>query len=499
MAAPKLVSGVDAVSAPDAGRMAPLARLPVFFGLQGRRAVVAGHGRAASWKAELLSAAGARVEVFAPVPCADLAHLAATPPQGPVMLHLRAFAPEDLTDAALAVGAFEDAEEGARFVAAARAAGVPVNVVDDPAHCDFTFGSIVNRSPLVVGISTDGAAPVFAQAVRARIEALLPAGFRAWADAAKGWRAGLKDLAAPARRAFWERFSARALATPHATPDADIQATLLATPAPAGGSVVLVGAGPGDPELLTLKAVRALQAADVVLYDQLVSPEVLDFARREARKMLVGKTGYGPSCKQDDINALMVRLAREGRRVVRLKGGEPMIFGRAGEEIAACRAAGVPVELVPGISTAQGAASRLAASLTHRDHARRLQFVTAHARNGQLPEDLDFKALSDPGATTVVYMPRHTLAGLVARLLPAGLDAATPAVAIFSATRPDERIVSAPIGGLVEAVEAAVAAGATGPCIVLYGSALSEAAVGIDDETLGALEPEAPTRARVAG
>ncbi|MDQ0506946.1 siroheme synthase CysG [Xanthobacter agilis] len=487
---------------PDA-HMAPLARLPVFFGLKGRRVVVAGEGSAVAWKAELLCAAGARVEVFTPAPVPELESLTRAPPDGVLVLHPRDWRAEDLTGATLAVCAFPAEADAVRFADAARAAGVPVNAVDRPNVGDFTFGAIVNRSPLVVGISTDGAAPVFGQAVRAKIEALLPAGFSLWADAARAWRRSLSGLglSAQARRAFWERFSAKALTEPNRVPEAaDREALLAGAARVAGGSVVLVGAGPGDPELLTLKAVRALQSADVVLYDDLVSAAVLDFARREARKMLVGKTGYGPSCKQDDINAMMVTLAREGRRVVRLKGGEPMIFGRAGEEIAACRAAGIPVEVVPGISSAQGAASRLMASLTHRDHARRLQFVTAHARNGRLPEDLDFKALADPVATTVVYMPRHTLKDLVARLMPAGLDPSTPAVAVFAATRPEERIARATIATLAEAVDRAVDEGASGPCLVLYGHALAAAlADAACDDTgappaSGAAERPAPVR-----
>ena len=464
-------------------RMEALARLPVFFGLEGRRVLVAGGGEPAAWKVELLSAAGARVEVIAPAVCEDIWRLAGAPNHGAIAVHVRDWHADDIAGAALAIGDFEDAEAAARFSSAARAAGVPVNVIDRPALCDFTFGAIVNRSPLVVGISTDGAAPVFGQAVRAKIEALLPSGFRAWAQAAKTWRAAVTErgLSFHARRAFWERFAAKALAEPHRAPEEADRAALFAAletqgASPHGGSVVLVGAGPGDPELLTLKAVRALQSADVVLYDDLVSGAILDFARREAKKMLVGKTGYGPSCKQDDINALMVDLAREGRRVVRLKGGEPMIFGRAGEEIAHCRAAGVPVEVVPGISSPQGAASRLVTSLTHRDHARRLQFVTAHARDGKLPADLDFKALSDKAATTVVYMPRRTLPDLVRNLLASGIEPATPAVAIFSVTRPEEKVVLATVASLVEAVSRAVDEGADGPCLVLYGFALSEVA-----------------------
>ena len=179
------------------------------------------------------------------------------------------------------------------------------------------------------------------------------------------------------------------------------------------GSVTLVGAGPGDPELLTLRAVRALQSADVILFDDLVSRDVLDFARREARKMLVGKTGFGPSCKQEDINALMVSLAKQGKRVVRLKGGDPLIFGRAGEEIEACQAANIAVDVVPGITAAQGAAARLGIPLTDRKHARRLQYVTGHASDGALPADLDWQSLADPATTTAIYMPTRTLAALV--------------------------------------------------------------------------------------
>jgi uroporphyrin-III C-methyltransferase / precorrin-2 dehydrogenase / sirohydrochlorin ferrochelatase len=240
----------------------------------------------------------------------------------------------------------------------------------------------------------------------------------------------------------------------------------------ATGSVTLVGAGPGDPELLTLKAVRALQEADVILFDNLVAPEIIDFARREAKRMLVGKTGHGPSCRQADINALMVRLARQGKRVVRLKGGDPMVFGRAGEEIAACRAAGIAVDVVPGITAAQGAAARLAVSLTHRDHARRLQYVTGHDRRGALP-DLDWQSFADPQVTTVVYMPTKTLGELSAHVVAAGLDAATPAIAIACATRADEDVIV----GTIATLPALLAARPPhAPVLVMIGWTLAEAA-----------------------
>ena len=340
------------------GRMGRLSRLPAFFALAGKRAVVAGGGQAAAWKAELLSAAGAAVDVFSSQAGEDMRALTAAPPVGHVAIHERAWSADDLSGAAIAVAECDNDDEAARFAVAARAAGVPVNVIDRPAFCDFAFGAIVNRSPLVIGISTDGAAPVFGQAIRAKIEALIPNGFARWAEAARSWRPRVQAMALSfrGRRTLWEKFAERAVAAPNSAPtESDFAALLSQDAAAQAGSVILVGAGPGDPELLTLRAVRALQSADVILFDHLVSPEILDFARREAKTMLVGKTGHAPSCKQDDINALTVSLAKAGRRVVRLKGGDPMIFGRADEEIAACRAAGIDVE-VGYHATAQAAA-----------------------------------------------------------------------------------------------------------------------------------------------
>jgi len=456
------------------GRIGPLARLPAFFALEGKRALVAGATAAAAWKAELLSAAGARVDVFAATTDADMLALAAAPPQGAIVVHDRAWSADDFTGAAIAVADCADEHEAAAFAAAARAAGVPVNVIDRPAFCDFSFGAIVNRSPLVIGISTDGASPVFGQAVRAKIEALIPKSFARWADAARAWRPRVQALALPfrSRRNLWERFVQRAVAAPDATPtDTDLDALLKPSAEPNGGAVVLVGAGPGDPELLTLRAVRALQSADVILFDDLVATDILDFARREAKKMLVGKTGYKASCRQDDINALMISLAKAGRRVVRLKGGDPMIFGRADEEIAACRAAGIAVEVVPGITTAQGAASRLLVSLTRRAQARRVQYITGHGRDGKLPADIDWASLADPAVTTVVYMPTRTLPELVAKATTAGLDPHTPAVAVERATRPNERVIAATIAELPAHVASAPP---TGPLIVMIGRAFAE-------------------------
>ncbi|PTM42917.1 siroheme synthase CysG [Bosea sp. 124] len=464
-------------------RIERLATLPLFHKLEGRRVVLAGDSEGALWKAELLAATGADLHIFAGQDASPFKALAAAPSDGRITVHARGWQADDLQGAALAIGDIEDESDIRAFVAAARHASVPVNVVDKPDFCDFSFGTLVNRSPLIVAISTDGAAPVFGQAIRARIETLLPAGLKAWAQAAKDWRPAVQARALPfaLRRAFWELFAGRAMTDSERAPDESDRAALFAALDMIEGSqdgigrVSLVGAGPGDPDLLTLKAIRALQSADIILYDDLVSPGVLELARREARRMMVGKTGYGPSVKQSDINALIVSLAGQGKHVVRLKGGDPGIFGRAGEEIAACRAAGIPVTIVPGISAAQGAAASLGLSLTHRDHARRLQFVTGHARSGDLPEDLDWRAMADPHVTTVIYMARATLSGFRDRAIEAGLDPATPAIAMQSATLPDEARIAATIATLPERLKELPKGG---PVLVMVGRALGEVLAG---------------------
>jgi uroporphyrin-III C-methyltransferase / precorrin-2 dehydrogenase / sirohydrochlorin ferrochelatase len=474
-------------------RLEPLARLPIFLALDGKRALVVGESAAAVWKAELLSAAGARVDVYTIAPSDELMALAAAPPRGPISVVARAYAARDFDGAAVAVGAIEDGAEASQFAAAARAAKIPVNVVDRPALCDFTFGAIVNRSPLVVGISTDGASPVFGQAIRAKLEALIPRGLSRWAQAADAWRPQVRALALPfrARRRFWELFAARAIARPDSAPTLpDLQSLLAHARGGAqragAGSVILVGAGPGDPELLTLRAVRALQSADVILIDDLVAPELLDFARREAKKLMVGKTGHKPSCKQEEINALMISLAKAGRQVVRLKGGDPGVFARAGEEIAACRAAGIAVEVVPGITAAQAAASRLGISLTHRRHARRLQYITGHGIEGRLP-DIDWRSLADPSATTVVYMPKRTLGDIAAAAIAHGLDPATPALVVADVTRAGETVIRGTIGDIASRVEAHSLAG---PALMMIGRVLApQAAVASADAQADAMVP----------
>lgn len=439
----QLVARKPSETAPS--RMQPLATLPVFFNLKGKRVVISGGSAAAAWKTELLVAAGARVDVYArelePEMSAVVMRSAET--HG-LTHHARVWSVDIFTGAAMALADIEADEEAHAFACAARAAGVPFNVIDKPAYCQFQFGSIVNRSPVVVGISTDGAAPILAQAIRSRVETLLPPALAQWGKLARDVRQRvMTHLAKGApRRQFWERFSQLSFGpAPPASAEDDLQRLVddvAASRASAAGRVTLVGAGPGDAEHLTLKAVRALQAADVILFDDLVSEDVLELARREAKRMLVGKRGRRESCAQDDINDLMIKLAAQGKHVVRLKSGDPMIFGRAGEEIARLEAAGVAVEVVPGITAGLAMAASLGVSLTHRDLAQSVRFVTGHSRQGELPDTLDWQGLADPATTLVFYMGGRTSAPLARRLMTAGLAAATPVVVMSSVSRASE-------------------------------------------------------------
>ena len=440
-------------------RMGDLATLPVFLKLRGKSALVAGGSAGTAWKAELLAAAGAHIRLVWDKPDAECVKLAAEWPERIVLIQ-RPLQDEDFDGVAIAIGALEDDHEGASFAATARSKGIPVNVVDKPAFCDFQFGAIVNRSPLVIGISTDGGAPPLGQAIRSMIETLLPAGLARWAAAAKSWRGHVmrSGLDSTDRKSFWRNFGALALSKPNEAPCPIEREVMLAAlefsqPDACKGHLALVGAGPGDPELLTLKAVRYLREADVVLYDDLVGEGILGFARREARKILVGKRGGKASCSQDDITSLAVLLAQEGNRVVRLKGGDPLIFGRADEEIAAAEHAGVPITVVSGISAAQGAAASMGISLTKRGVARRVQFITAHAETGKLPQRLDWASVADPEVTTCIYMGRKTLDLFLAKASAAGLDPSTPARFVINATRADQHVLQGNVSSIAKRVQ----------------------------------------------
>ena len=456
-------------------RMADLATLPVFLKLAGKTVLLAGGSPGTAWKAELLAAAGAHVRLVWDEPDAETLKLLTDWPERLTLIR-RPLMEIDFNAVVVAIGALEEDAEAAEFAAMARSRGIPVNVVDKPMFCDFQFGAIVNRSPLVIGISTDGGAPPLGQAIRSMIETMLPQGLAAWARAAKQWRKRVSHshLDMAQRKSFWRRFGQLALSKPNEAPcpverEVMIADLECAAPETRCGHLTLVGAGPGDPELLTLKAVRALREADVILYDDLVSDAVLAFARREARKIHVGKRGGAPSCTQTAITDLAILLAKEGERVVRLKGGDPLIFGRADEELAAAHAAGVPVSIVCGISAAQGAAAALGLSLTRRGIARRVQFVTAHAQTGDLPASLDWQSLADPDASTCIYMGRRQLGDFLQRAMQHGLAANTPARLVINATRPNQHVIAAEASSLAQAAALAP----EGPAVVLLGRAFA--------------------------
>jgi uroporphyrin-III C-methyltransferase/precorrin-2 dehydrogenase/sirohydrochlorin ferrochelatase len=461
-------------------RMAALAKLPVFWALEGKRVIVAGGSEAAAWKAELIAACGAAVEIYAVELGETFTNLigrGAAHPQGRFTHHPQRWSDTIFDGAALAIADCDSDVEARAFFAAALAAGVPVNVIDKPSFCQFQFGSIVNRSPVVVSISTDGAAPILAQAIRRRIETLLPPALKRWAELAHSIRDRVNARLGPGtqRRRFWERFVDHAFQGP---PQEDVEQQLLAdlhrvetTARSAPGRVTLVGAGPGDAELLTLKAVRALQAADVILFDDLVSTEVLELARREAKRMLVGKRGGRISCRQEDINDMMIAHAKAGKRVVRLKSGDPMIFGRAGEEIESLEREGISVDVIPGITAASAMAARLGVSLTHRDHAQSVRFITGHSRNGCLPENIDWKAIADPSVTTVFYMSGRTAAQIQAALTSAGMGGKTPATIVSAVTRHNEKLW---IGTLDELAAAMDQTGVDEPVLIGIGSVFAK-------------------------
>jgi uroporphyrin-III C-methyltransferase/precorrin-2 dehydrogenase/sirohydrochlorin ferrochelatase len=424
--------------------------LPIFLDLREQPCLVVGGGEIAARKCALLARAGARVTVLAPELGAALgAELAA----GRVAHRAATFREEDLEGYALAIAATSDQAVNRAVAAAARARRMPVNVVDQPALCSFILPSIIERAPITVAVSSGGASPVLARLLRARLESLVPAGYGRLAALAREFRDRVKARFAPAeRRRFWERvlqgpIAELVLAGRYADARAALEAALADTRlAFSGGEVSLVGAGPGDPDLLTFRALRLMQQADVVVYDRLVSQPILDLVRLEAERIYAGKERAKHSLPQEDINQLLVRLAKQGKRVVRLKGGDPFIFGRGGEEIDTLAAEGIPFQVVPGITAAAGCASYAGIPLTHRDYAQSVVFVTGHLQDGSL--ELNWRALAQPRQTIVFYMGLLALDQLCARLVEHGLPPATPAALVQAGTTPQQRVLAGTLATL---------------------------------------------------
>jgi uroporphyrin-III C-methyltransferase/precorrin-2 dehydrogenase/sirohydrochlorin ferrochelatase len=443
--------------------------LPLFIDIRGRDCLVVGGGEVAARKVALLLRAGGSVTVVAPALCPTLAETVKA--QGITQVP-EPFAPAHLQGRWLAVAAVGDSCVNAAVAEAAALLGVPVNVVDDLALCTFLFPSVVDRSPVVVAVSTGGASPVLARVLRARLETLIPAAYGRMATIMANFRAEVQARLpqGAARRRFWERMlqgpvAEQIYAGHEQAAIASLRRALAAADHAdlARGEVYLVGAGPGDPDLLTFRALRLMQQADVVVYDRLVAPALLDLVRRDAARLYVGKEKGSHTLAQGEINETLVRLAREGKRVLRLKGGDPFLFGRGGEEIDTLAANGIPFQIVPGITAATGCAAYAGIPLTHRDYAQSCLFVTGHLKDGGVR--LDWEAVCRPRQTVVIYMGVEGLGKLCAGMVAHGLPAEWPAAVVEKGTLPEQRVLV----GTLASLPGQAAAGLSSPALVIVG------------------------------
>ncbi|QFT22214.1 Siroheme synthase [Pseudomonas sp. THAF187a] len=426
--------------------------LPLFHKLQDRPVLVIGGGEVALRKARLLSDAGARLRVVAPEVRSELQELA-----GSAGIFLRGYASSDLQGVALVIAATDDETLNAQVSAEAQALGIPVNVVDAPSLCSVIFPAIVDRSPLIVAVSSGGDAPVLARLIRAKIETWIPASYGLLANLGKRFRERVKQMFPDVqqRRVFWEDVFQGPIAESvfAGKPEAGerlLQERLAGAAPRALGEVYLVGAGPGDPDLLTFRALRLMQQADVVLYDRLVAPAIIELCRRDAERIYVGKRRADHAVPQEQINQLLIDLARQGKRVLRLKGGDPFIFGRGGEEIEQLAAEDIPFQVVPGITAASGCAAYAGIPLTHRDHAQSVRFVTGHLKDGS--SNLPWKDLVAPGQTLVFYMGLVGLPAICEQLIAHGRSGATPAALVQQGTTQNQRVFTGTLDSLPQLV-----------------------------------------------
>jgi uroporphyrin-III C-methyltransferase / precorrin-2 dehydrogenase / sirohydrochlorin ferrochelatase len=448
---------------------------PIFLAVAGRRIIVSGGGETALAKLRLLMKTEGHLSVFAAKPAGEVERLAG---ENKITLIRRPLAPGDALCAVLFYAANDDDAEDQRVAALARADGALVNIVDNLADSAFITPAIVDRDPVVIAIGTEGAAPVLARAIKSDLEERLPVQLGLLARIGKAFRHAADALPmGRKRRDFWGEyyFKSGPQALEHAGERGaqDVLEMLLdqhLTAAPKRGHVDLVGAGPGDPELLTLKARKALDAADVVIYDRLVTPEILELARREAVMIDAGKEGFGAAMAQTVINALIVEHALKGALVVRLKSGDPTVFGRLDEEIEAIENAGISYHIIPGITAASAAVAGIGQSLTQRGRNSAVRFLTGHDTKGFAEHD--WRALARPGEVAAIYMGKKTARFIQGRLLMHGADPATPVTVIENASRADQRVLSCTLSDLEPTLTRAAL---TGPALTLYGLAPRQA------------------------
>jgi len=446
--------------------------LPLFHNLKGRNVLLVGGGEVALRKGRLLADAGAALKVVAPEVDPQLSELAQTS-QGSVQL--RGYQAGDLQGICLVIAATDDEPLNAQISAQAQALGVPVNVVDAPKLCSVIFPAIVDRSPLIVAITSGGDAPVLARLIRAKIETWIPATYGQLAGLSKRFRARVRALFpnVQQRRVFWEDvFQGQVAESVFAGKLQEGERLLeekIAGIAPRQlGEVYLVGAGPGDPDLLTFRALRLMQQADVVLYDRLVAPAIVELCRRDAERIYVGKRRAEHALPQEQINQRLVSLAKEGKRVLRLKGGDPFIFGRGGEEIEELAAEGIPFQVVPGITAASGCAAYAGIPLTHRDYAQSVRFVTGHLKDGSC--DLPWRDLVAPGQTLVFYMGLLGLPQICAQLIAHGRGPETPVALIEQGTTQQQRVY---VGSLASLPALLAQQQVRAPTLVIVGEVVS--------------------------
>jgi uroporphyrin-III C-methyltransferase/precorrin-2 dehydrogenase/sirohydrochlorin ferrochelatase len=462
---------------------------PLFVDLKGRRAVVVGSGEEALRKVRLLLKTEVAIDIIAPDLSGEIADLRDA---GRIVWKAKVFAPKHLDGAAIVYVADKALEEAVSAEAVRR--NLPVNVIDRAELSNFIQPAIVDRDPVVVAIGTEGSAPVLGQGLRARIDAMLPSTLGRLAWAAEGLRERIAGTVAPgfARRDFWQKYFFGSIRDSFLAGDnpayaRELEAALAGDSSPPVGRVSLVGAGPGDPELLTLKAQRKLIEADVIVYDRLVGPAILEMARRDAIRIPVGKTPYEPSPKQGEINRILIAEAKTGRRVVRLKGGDPYIFGRGGEEQAALEAAGIAVDVVPGITAALGCAASIGLPLTQRGQNTSFTLLTGTSERGLAEQN--WAALAQPGQAFAIYMGVNMAGDIAAKLLDAGIDPACPVTLVENGTLETERSVTTTIGDLWEAV---ASNGIYGPAMIYVGLAKAKASADIVTFPIRASsEPEA--------
>ncbi|MCI0506880.1 MAG: siroheme synthase CysG [Gammaproteobacteria bacterium] len=417
---------------------------PMFLKLEGRPCLVVGGGDVAARKVSLLLRAGGKVTVIAPSLCESLqSRLNA----GDIKVQQKKFEAADIGDHAVIIAATDDKSINRTISELAQQKNIPVNVVDQPELCSFIVPSIIDRSPVQVAVSTGGASPVLARLLRARLETMIPSAYGKLASLMEEFRGKVRQHVKDPdkRRHFWETvvqgpiaemvFSGKEEAAREAMHTAIDQGEHASS---SRGEVYLVGAGPGDPDLLTFRALRLLQQADVIVYDRLVSEEILELARRDADLVYVGKERDRHTLPQEDINQMLARIAKKGKRVLRLKGGDPFIFGRGGEEIETLMQAGVPFQIVPGITAAAGAASYGGIPLTHRDYAQSVLFVTGHLKDGSM--NLNWKALVQPNQTVVVYMGLLGAKLLCGKLIEHGMRPDMPIALVQQATTPQQKV-----------------------------------------------------------